>query len=119
VALRPRRGRSHRLTAQGARVFGGKRFVHEEAIVADFGLVHARLGDTDGNLVFEKAAMNFNPLAAKAGRITIAQVEELVEPGAIDPARVHLPGVFVQRVVHTGPQDKHIEKRTVRNPEGV
>ena len=57
--------------------------------------------------------MNFNPLAAMAGRITIAQVEKLVEPGEIDPATVHLPGVFVQRIVHTGPQDKQIEKRTV------
>ncbi|MHC9295386.1 CoA transferase subunit A [Mycobacterium sp. LTG2003] len=95
------------------RVFGDKRYVLEEGITADVGLVHARLGDTDGNLVFEKAAMNFNPLAAMASRITIAQVEELVEPGAIDPGRVHLPGVFVQRIVHTGPQDKRIEKRTV------
>jgi 3-oxoacid CoA-transferase subunit A len=101
------------------RVFGDKRYVLEEAINADFALVHARLGDTDGNLVFEKTAMNFNPLAAMAGRITIAQVEELVEPGAIPPGQVHLPGVFVQRVVHTGPQDKRIEKRTVRTAEGA
>jgi 3-oxoacid CoA-transferase subunit A len=101
------------------RVFGKKRYVMEEAIIADFALVHARLGDTDGNLVFEKTAMNFNPLAAMAGRITIAQVEELVEPGDIDPAAVHLPGVFVQRIVHTGVQDKRIEKRTVRSTEGT
>lgn len=101
------------------RVFGDKRYVLEEAINADFALVHARLGDTDGNLVFEKTAMNFNPLAAMAGRVTIAQVEELVEPGAIDPGQVHLPGVFVQRVVHTGPQNKRIEKRTVRTAEGA
>jgi 3-oxoacid CoA-transferase subunit A len=101
------------------RVFGDKRYVLEEAIAADFALVHARLGDTDGNLVFEKTAMNFNPLAAMAGRITIAQVEELVEPGAIDPATVHLPGVFVQRIVLTGLQDKRIEKRTVRSAEGA
>lgn len=101
------------------RVFGDEHYVLEEAIVADFALVHARLGDTDGNLVFEKSAMNFNPLAAMAGRITIAQVEELVEPGVIDPARVHLPGVFVQRIVNTGAQDKRIEKRTVRHTAGV
>jgi 3-oxoacid CoA-transferase subunit A len=101
------------------RVFGEKRYVLEEAINADFALVHARCGDTDGNLVFEKTAMNFNPLAAMAGRITIAQVEELVEPGAIDPGQVHLPGVFVQRIVHTGPQNKRIEKRTVRTAEGA
>ncbi len=95
------------------RVFGDKRYVLEESINADFALVHAEIGDTAGNLVFDKTAMNFNPLAAMAGKITIAQVENLVEPGEIDPAHVHLPGVFVQRVVHTGPQDKRIEKRTV------
>jgi 3-oxoacid CoA-transferase subunit A len=101
------------------REFGGKRYVLEESINADFALVHAQLGDTDGNLVFNKTAMNFNPLAAMAGRITIVQVEELVAPGEIDPAAVHLAGVFVQRIVHTGPQDKKIEKRTVREPEGT
>ena len=76
----------------------------EESITADYALVHAQLGDTAGNLVFNKTAMNFNPLAAMAGRITIAQVEQLVEPGDIDPGSVHLPGVFVRRIVHTGPQ---------------
>ncbi|GAB89477.1 CoA transferase subunit A [Gordonia rhizosphera] len=95
------------------RIFGDREYVLEHGITTDFALVHARLGDTDGNLVFAKTAMNFNPLAAMAGRITIAQVEELVEPGHIDPASVHLPGVFVNRVVHTGLQDKRIEKRTV------
>lgn len=99
--------------AKEIREFKGKRYVLEESINADFALVHAKLGDTSGNLVFNKTAMNFNPLAAMAGRITIAQVEELVEPGEIDPAAVHLAGVFVQRIVHTGPQDKKIEKRTV------
>nr|WP_038553792.1 CoA transferase subunit A [Nocardia nova] len=95
------------------REFGDTTYVLEKAIVADFALVHAEIGDTEGNLVFNKTAMNFNPLAAMAGRITIAQVERLVEPGELDPAQVHLPGVFVQRVVHTGVQDKRIEKRTV------
>ncbi|WP_174565347.1 CoA transferase subunit A [Rhodococcoides yunnanense] len=95
------------------RVFGNKRYVLEESINADYALVHAEIGDTEGNLVFDKTAMNFNPLAAMAGKITIAQVEKLVEPGEIDPGSVHLPGVFVQRIVHTGPQDKRIEKRTV------
>lgn len=95
------------------RVFGSKRYVLEEAITADYALVHAELGDTEGNLVFDKTAMNFNPLAAMAGKITIAQVERLVEPGEIDPGAVHLPGVFVQRIVETGPQDKRIEKRTI------
>ncbi|MEU4312196.1 CoA transferase subunit A [Nocardia sp. NPDC024068] len=96
------------------RVFGGRRYVLEEGIVTDFALVHAAVGDTEGNLVFEKAALNFNPPAAMAGRVTIAQVERLVAPGELDPAQVHLPGVFVQRIVHTGTQDKRIEKRTVR-----
>lgn len=99
--------------AKETRVFGAKRYVMEEAIDADFALVHAELGDTYGNLVFDKTAMNFNPLAAMAGRITVAQVEKLVEPGDIDPGAVHLPGVFVQRIVHTGPQSTRIEKRTV------
>jgi 3-oxoacid CoA-transferase subunit A len=96
------------------REFGGRRYVLEEGIVTDFALVHAAVGDTEGNLVFAKSASNFNPLAAMAGRITIAQVEHLVPAGELDPAAVHLPGIFVQRVVHTGTQDKHIEKRTVR-----
>lgn len=103
--------------AKETREFHGKTYVLEEAIVADFALVHAEIGDTAGNLVFNKTAMNFNPLAAMAGRITIAQVETLVEPGDLDPAQVHLPGVFVQRVVHTGTQNKRIEKRTVTQHE--
>lgn len=98
--------------AKETRQFGEKTYVLEESITADFALVHARLGDTAGNLVFENTALNFNSLAAMAGRTTIAQVEELVEPGAIDPNCVHLPGVFVQRVVHIGEQNKRIEKRT-------
>jgi 3-oxoacid CoA-transferase subunit A len=99
------------------RVFSDKRYVLEESINADFALVHAKRGDTYGNLVFNRSAMNFNPLCAMAGRIAIAQVEELVEPGELDPATVHLPGVFINRIVHTGPQDKRIEKRTVRSEE--
>ncbi|NDK91592.1 CoA transferase subunit A [Gordonia desulfuricans] len=101
------------------REFNGRTYVLEEGIRADFALVHAKLGDTAGNLVFEKSAMNFNPLAAMAGTITIAQVENLVEPGEIDPGAVHLPGIFVQRIVHTGPQDKRIEKLTVSDAEGA
>ncbi|GEM32143.1 putative succinyl-CoA:3-ketoacid coenzyme A transferase subunit A [Nocardia neocaledoniensis NBRC 108232] len=99
------------------RTFGGRwgerRYVLEEAITTDYALVHALVGDTDGNLVFDKAARNFNPDAAMAGRVCIAQVEHLVPAGAIDPAGVHLPGIFVDRIVHTGVQTKHIEKRTV------
>ncbi|MEE2032237.1 CoA transferase subunit A [Rhodococcus chondri] len=101
------------------REFGGRRYVLEESVTADYALVHAMRGDTDGNLVFSKAAMNFNPLAATAGRICIAQVEELVAPGDIDPEQVHLPGIFVDRIVHTGVQDKKIEKRTVSTVKGA
>ncbi|WP_416561827.1 CoA transferase subunit A [Nocardia testacea] len=96
------------------REFRGRRYVLEEGIRADFALVHAVAGDTEGNLVFDKTAMNFNPLAAMAGKVTIAQVERLVEPGELEPSQIHLPGVFVQRIVCTGPQDKRIEKRTVQ-----
>lgn len=101
------------------RMFGQKRYVLEEAIRTDFALVHARIGDTVGNLVFEKSAMNFNPLVAMAGKVTIAQVEKLVTPGEIAPGAVHLPGIFVQRIVHTGFQDKRIEKRTISASDGV
>jgi 3-oxoacid CoA-transferase subunit A len=99
---------------------GPKEFVLEQAIVADFGLVRAWKGDRHGNLVYRESAQNFNPLAAMCGRVTIAEVEHLVEPGEIDPAEVHTPGVFVQRVVALTPEqaaDKRIEKRTVR-PRG-
>ncbi|WP_312809707.1 CoA transferase subunit A [Corynebacterium variabile] len=96
------------------REFGGRHYVLEEALPADVALVHAELGDTEGNLVFNRSAMNFNPLCAMAGTVTIAEVERLVEPGEIDPGQVHLPGIFVQRIVETGPQAKRIEKRTVR-----
>jgi 3-oxoacid CoA-transferase subunit A len=96
------------------RVFDGVEFALERGITCDFALVHARTGDRHGNLVYEKAAQNFNPLCAQAGRITIAEVEELVEPGEIDPAHVHTPGIFVQRVVVVTNPEKRIERRTVR-----
>jgi 3-oxoacid CoA-transferase subunit A len=99
---------------------GVQEFVLEHAIVADFGLVRAWRGDRHGNLVFRDSARNFNPLAAMCGRVTIAEVEELVEPGELDPNQVHTPGAFVQRVVALSPEqaaDKRIEKRTVR-PKG-
>lgn len=95
-----------------------KPFVLEEAIATDFALVHARKGDRHGNLVFDKSARNFSPLAAMAGQVCIAQVEELVEPGEIDPDAVHLPGVFVHRVLLVGTDiEKRIERRTVRPGE--
>ncbi|MEU3294389.1 CoA transferase subunit A [Streptomyces longwoodensis] len=102
--------------AKETRTFAGRDFVLEEAIQCDFALVRAARGDRHGNLAFDKSARNFNPLAAMAGRVTIAEVEELVEPGVLDPDDIHLPGVFVQRVVAlTARQaaEKHIEKRTV------
>jgi 3-oxoacid CoA-transferase subunit A len=100
---------------------GDREFVLEHAIVADFGLVRAWKGDRHGNLVYRDSARNFNPLAAMCGRVTIAEVEELVEPGVLDPNEIHTPGVFVQRVVALTPEqaaDKRIEKRTVRSREG-
>jgi len=103
--------------AKEVREFRGQRFVLEEAIVADFALVRAWKGDRHGNLVYRRSAMNFNPLCAISGRLTIAEVEELVEPGEIDPSQVHTPGVFVQRVVALTPEqaaDKRIEKRTTK-----
>ncbi len=96
------------------RVFGGREFVLEEGIVTDFALVRAARGDRHGNLVFHASARNFNPLCAMAGRVTIAEVEELVEPGELDPDSVHVPGIFVQRVVPVGVGGKRIERRTVR-----
>ncbi len=107
--------------AKETRIFttadGDKTFLLERAIVCDFGLVRAWKGDRHGNLIYRDSARNFNPLAAMAGRITIAEVEELVEPGALDPNHVHTPGVFVHRVVPlTSDQaaDKRIERVTVR-----
>ncbi|MGV8896036.1 MAG: CoA transferase subunit A [Rhodoglobus sp.] len=92
-----------------------KEFVLEESITTDFSLVHALKGDRHGNLVFAKSARNFSPLAAMAGRVCIAQVEHLVEPGEIDPDAVHLPGVYVNRILEVGSDiEKRIERRTVR-----
>jgi 3-oxoacid CoA-transferase subunit A len=96
---------------------GDKEYVLEEAIVADFGLVRAWKGDRHGNLIYRQSARNFNPLAAMCGRVTIAEVEELVEPGELDPNDIHTPGVYVQRVVALTPEqaaDKKIEKVTTR-----
>jgi 3-oxoacid CoA-transferase subunit A len=100
---------------------GPRSFVLEQAIVCDFGLVRAWRGDRHGNLMFRESARNFNPLCAMSGRVTIAEVEELVQPGELPPNDVHLPGVFVQRVLPLTPEqaaDKRIEKRTVRRRGG-
>jgi 3-oxoacid CoA-transferase subunit A len=96
------------------RVFDGHQYVLETALTADFALVRAAVGDRHGTLVFHESAGNFNAPAGMAGRITIAEIEELVEPGEIKPEHVHLPGVFVDRVVVVGPEGKKIEKRTTR-----
>jgi 3-oxoacid CoA-transferase subunit A len=91
--------------------------VLEHAIRADWALVRAAKGDRHGNLVFEKSARNFNPLAAMSGRITIAEVDELFEPGELDPDQIHLPGIYVDRVVLLSPEEsaeRPIEKTTVR-----
>jgi 3-oxoacid CoA-transferase subunit A len=95
------------------REFGGRSYVLEEAITTDFALVRAAVGDDAGNLVFHSSSRNFAPLCAMAGRTTIAEVELLVPAGTIDPDQVHLPGVFVQRIVRAD-AEKPIERRTVR-----
>src|SRR5450755_4320988 len=102
------------LVAQGKEIknFDGREYVLERGIVGDFALVAAWKGDRLGNLVYRKAARNFNPMAATAGRVTIAEVEELVDVGQLDPENVHTPGVFVQRLV-VAPREKRIERRTV------
>ena len=86
----------------------------EAGIAADFGLVRAWKGDRHGNLVFNKSSRNFNPLCAMSGRVTIAEVEEIVPTGSLDPDQVHTPGIFVQRIVLNANPDKKIEQRTVR-----
>jgi 3-oxoacid CoA-transferase subunit A len=111
IASPPKEVRSFE-TAEGQR-----EFVLEHAIVSDFALVRAWRGDRHGNLVFRDSARNFNPLCAMAGRVSIAEVEELVEPGQLPPNDVHVSGVFVQRVLPLTPEqaaNKRIEKRTVR-----
>jgi len=103
------------IVAEGkeTREFDGRPYVMERGIVGDFSLVAAWKGDRLGNLVYRKTARNFNPMAATAGRICVAEVEELVEPGELDPDNVHTPGIFVHRVV-VAPRVKRIEQRTVR-----
>ena len=96
------------------RVINGRRCVLEQALTADYAFVKARRGDTLGNLVYRRTTRNFNPMMATAGRITIAEVEELVEPGAIDPDQVHTPGIFVQRIFRGAAYEKRIEQRTTR-----
>ena len=107
------------LRAEGkeTREFQGRTYLLEEALHGDFAFVKAWKGDTHGNLIFRKTARNFNPLVAKAASITIAEVEELVPAGALDPDDIHLPGIYVQRIVQGENYEKWIEQRTVRSRE--
>jgi 3-oxoacid CoA-transferase subunit A len=104
------------LVAEGKEVreFDGERYVMERSLVADLAIIHAWKGDPDGNLVYRKTARNFNPVMATAGRLTVTEVEHLVEPGTIDPDHIHTPGIFVNRIVHGKSFEKRIEQRTVR-----
>ena len=96
------------------RVFDGHAYILEQAIRADVSLVKAWKGDKSGNLIYRKTARNFNPMAAACGRITVAEVEILVETGELDPDQIHTPGIYVQRIVHNPTPEKRIEQRTTR-----
>jgi 3-oxoacid CoA-transferase subunit A len=96
------------------REIDGARYVLERGIVADLSIVHAWMGDTEGNLVYRKTARNFNPMMATAGKVTVAEVEHLLQPGDINPDHIITPGIYVQRLVHVPDAVKHIEQRTVR-----
>ena len=100
------------------REVNGELFVLETGLTADLSIVKAWKGDTEGNLVYRKTARNFNPMMATAGRVTVAEVEELVEPGVLDPDQVHTPGIFVQRIIQGARYEKRIEQRTVRKRNG-
>jgi 3-oxoacid CoA-transferase subunit A len=104
------------LIAEGkeTRDFDGETYVMERSLVADLAIIHAWKADREGNLVYRKTARNFNPVMATAGRISVAEVEHLVEPGEIDPDHIHTPGIFVQRLIRPLSFAKHIEQRTVR-----
>lgn len=97
------------------REYNGKMYVLENALVSDFSIVKAWKGDTKGNLIFKATARNFNPIMAMAGKITIAEVEELVEPGELDPNEIHTPGIFVHRIFEGKNYEKRIEQRTISN----
>jgi len=102
--------------AQGKeeRKFDGERYIMERGLIADLSIVHAWKGDTEGNLVYRKTARNFNPMMATAGKVTVAEVEILVDPGKIDPDHIITPGIHVQRIVPALNASKHIEQRTTR-----
>ncbi|MEY4570949.1 MAG: hypothetical protein RLZ10_142 [Bacteroidota bacterium] len=99
------------------RVFNGKPHILESALTADYAIVKAWKGDTEGNLIYKATARNFNPMMAMAGKITIAEVEELVPAGELDPNNIHTPGIFVQRIFKGEKFEKRIEQRTLRKKE--
>ncbi|PNG14833.1 CoA transferase subunit A [Stutzerimonas stutzeri] len=105
------------LIAEGkeTRQFNGEWYVMEESLTADIALVKAYKADKAGNLLFNKTARNFNPLAAMAGKVCVVEVDHLVETGELDPDQIHLPGIYVQRIIHNPNAEKRIEKRTVRS----
>ncbi len=109
------------IVAEGKEVkeFNGEQYVMEESIVADVSLVKAWKADRAGNLLFRKTARNFNPNVAMSGKVTIVEVEEIVETGDLDPDHIHLPGIFVHRIVLNANPEKRIEVRTIRNTEGA
>ena len=138
VELNPQGTLAERIRAGGAGIYGfytrtgagtvvaegkeqrdvnGERFVLETGLTADLAIVKAWKGDTEGNLVYRKTARNFNPMMATAGKVTVAEVEHLVQPGDINPDHIITPGVFVQRMIHVPNAKKHIEQRTVRKRE--
>ncbi len=98
------------------KVFNGETYIMETGLVADLSIVKAWKGDAQGNLVYRKTARNFNPMMATAGKVTVAEVEEIVTVGALDPDNIHTPGIFVQRILR-GQHEKRIEQRTVRQKE--
>jgi len=104
------------IIAEGKEVreFDGERYVMERGLTADLAIVHAFMGDAEGNLVYRKTARNFNPMMATAGKVTVAEVEHLVPSGEIDPDHIHTPGIFVQRIIHVAGAKKLIEQRTTR-----
>ncbi|MBV9377106.1 MAG: CoA transferase subunit A [Alphaproteobacteria bacterium] len=108
------------LVAEGKEIrdFDGESYVMERGLFADVAIIHAWKADREGNLVYRKTARNFNPVMATAAHVTVAEVEHLVEPGAIDPDQIHTPGIFVKRLVLCSPYEKRIEQRTVRKRGG-
>lgn len=101
------------------RVFNGENYVMETGLVADLSIVKAWKADTEGNLVYRKTARNFNPMMATAGKVTLVEVEDLVEPGALDPDHIHTPGIYVDRLIHGAHFEKRIERVTTREKETV